>query len=92
MKNEKNNEVFQSLAMVTQFGINMIVPIVACTLFGVWLGEGLGISWLALPCFAVGALAGMRNIYVLARRIYQPGKQDETAHRKSEDTDVKKTQ
>ena len=92
MKKKNNNEVFQSLAMVTQFGINMIVPILACTLFGAWLGEKTGLSWLTLPLFAVGALAGMRNIFVLARKIYQPGKQDERAHPKGEDADVKKTQ
>lgn len=72
MKN--NREVFQSFAMVMQFGINMLVPILACTLFGAWLGEKLGISWLAIPFFTIGALAGMRNVFLFARRIYQPKK------------------
>ena len=72
MKSKNNNEVFQSFAMVMQFGINMIVPIVACTLFGAWLGEKVNISWMALPFFIMGALAGMRNVFVFARRIYQP--------------------
>ena len=34
MKYKKN--VFQSFTMVMQFGINMIVPILMCTLFGVY--------------------------------------------------------
>ena len=70
MKN--NREVVQSFAMVMQFGINMLVPILACTLFGAWLGEKLQISWLAIPFFVIGALAGMRNVFIFARRNYQP--------------------
>jgi dipeptide/tripeptide permease len=69
---KKDQQIFQSFAMVMQFGINMLVPIFACTLFGAWLGDKLNISWLALPFFAVGALAGMRNVFLFARRIYQP--------------------
>ena len=64
MKN--NREVVQSFAMVIQFGINMLVPILACTLFGAWLGEKLTISWLAIPFFVIGALAGMRNVFLFA--------------------------
>lgn len=72
MKN--NREVAQSFVMVMQFGINMLVPILACTLFGAWLGEKLQVTWLAIPFFVIGALAGMRNVFVFARRIYQPKK------------------
>ena len=96
MKN--NREVFQSLTMVMQFGINMLVPILACTLFGAWLGEKVNISWLAIPFFVIGALAGMRNVFVFARRIYQPkersGKYGNNIEEKEEKerSDVKKTQ
>ena len=37
MKNR--GKVFHAFTMVTQFGLNMIVPIVLCTLCGEWLGE-----------------------------------------------------
>ena len=84
MKN--NREVFQSFSMIMQFGINMLVPIFACTLFGAWLGEKTDISWLAIPFFAIGALAGMRNVFLFARRIYDPKKKDE------DKSDVKKTE
>jgi hypothetical protein len=89
MKNDrkKDREVFQSFAMVMQFGINMLVPIFACTLFGAWLGEKINISWLAIPFFAVGALAGMRNVFLFARRIYQPNQKQE-----KDQSDVKKTE
>ena len=84
MKN--NREVFQSFSMLMQFGINCLVPIFACTLFGAWLGEKVNISWLAVPFFALGALAGMRNVFLFARRIYDPKKKDE------DKSDVKKAE
>ena len=95
MKN--NREVVQSFAMIMQFGINMLVPILACTLFGAWLGEKLEVSWLAIPFFVVGALAGMRNVFVFARRIYQPKEHSDKDYRNIEEkekerSDVKKTQ
>lgn len=93
----KNKEVLQSFAMVMQFGINMLVPILACTLLGAWLGEKLEISWLAIPFFVIGALAGMRNVFVFARRIYQPREHSDKdcnniEEKKKETSDVKKTQ
>ena len=95
MKN--NREVVQSFAMIMQFGINMLVPILACTLFGAWLGEKVNISWLAIPFFVIGALAGMRNVFLFARRIYQP--KEHSGHsgnkkkkKEKERSNVKKTQ
>ena len=91
----KNKEVLQSFAMVMQFGINMLVPILACTLFGAWLGEKLNIPWLAIPFFVIGALAGMRNVFLFARRIYQPKEHsDKNTNNieEKESSDVKKTQ
>ena len=79
-------EVYQSITMVMQFGINMLVPIFACTWFGYWLGEKVAADWLAIPFFFVGALAGGRNIFVMAKKIYQPHN-----HNK-EKTDAEKTQ
>lgn len=96
MNKKNNHQVFQSLAMVTQFGINMLVPILACTLFGAWLGEKVDISWLAIPFFIVGALAGMRNVFLFARRIYEPKANLETKPGTEsgikEDKNVKKTE
>lgn len=46
----------------------MIVPIALCMFLGVWLGERLGISWLALPLFFVGALAGFTSNFKLMKR------------------------
>lgn len=69
MKNQR--KVFQSLTLILQFGLNMIVPICLCTLFGVWLGEKYEIPIITVPLFIVGALAGFTNIFKMAKNIYK---------------------
>lgn len=69
MKRQKGEEriVYQSLAMIMQFGLNMIVPICMMSALGVWLDRKLGTSFLTIVLFAVGAVAGGQNIYRIAR-------------------------
>lgn len=62
--------VYQALAMITQFGINMLVPIFLCTFLGMWLDKVFMTSWLTILLFFIGALAGFRNVYMFAKRIY----------------------
>lgn len=72
MKQRKGDDriVFQSLAMVTQFGLNMIVPICMMSALGVWLDGKLGTSWLTILFFVLGAVAGAQNVYRIAKRMY----------------------
>jgi F0F1-type ATP synthase assembly protein I len=68
MSKKDDHSVWDALIMVFQFGINMIVPIFMCTLFGVWLGNKVGIDWLAIPFFFIGAIAGGQNVYRMAKK------------------------
>jgi F0F1-type ATP synthase assembly protein I len=63
-----NRQVMEALVLVFQFGINMIVPIFLCSMIGIWLGERTGISWMMIPFFIVGALAGFTNIYKMVKK------------------------
>lgn len=67
---EKNRKVFQALTLILQFGLNMIVPIVMCTLFGTWIGRKYDMLWIVIPLFIMGALAGFTNIFKMAKKIY----------------------
>lgn len=79
-----NRKVFMSLTLILQFGLNMIVPIVMCTMLGVWLGKRYDIPVITVPLFLAGALAGFTNIFKMAKKIYgQDGESDRD--------DVKKT-
>lgn len=57
------------MAMIGQFGINMLVPVLLCSFLGSFLDKKLGTSYLVIFLFFVGAAAGFRNVYRLARRI-----------------------
>lgn len=66
-KKNNNREIVQALAMVLQFGINMLVPIAMCTIFGIWIGNKFNMEWIVIPLFFMGALAGYTNIYKMVR-------------------------
>ena len=78
MKNQR--KVLQSLTLILQFGLNMIVPIVMCTLLGAWLGEKYGMPIITVPLFIMGALAGFNNIFKMAKKIYGQGNEGKRDH------------
>ncbi len=67
MKNN-NKEIIQAFSMVLQFGLNMLVPMVLCTAFGIWLGNKLDMNWIVIPLFFVGAAAGYNSIFRMIKR------------------------
>ena len=71
MKQRKGEEriVYQSLAMIMQFGLNMIVPIGMMSALGIWLDGKLGTSFLTIILFILGAVAGGQNIYRMVKRM-----------------------
>ena len=72
--------VYHALTMITQFGINMLVPIFLCSFLGIYMDRKLGTSFWMVFLFFVGALAGFRNVYVFARRIYSMKSERDAAH------------
>ena len=80
---KKYNKVFQSLTLILQFGLNMIVPIFLCTMLGVWLGKKYNIPLITIPLFIVGALAGFTNIFKMAKKIYGQEGEDKTNVKKT---------
>lgn len=65
--------VYHALTTISQFGINMLVPIFLCSFFGLFLDNKFGTSFWVVIFFFAGALAGFRNIYLLAKKIYDDG-------------------
>lgn len=77
-RNKKyKKSVYQSLAVITQFGINMLVPIFMCSFAGLFLDRKLGTAFWFVLLFFVGALAGFRNIFILTRKIYEGEEKDD---------------
>ena len=65
-----NQNVYRALVMITQFSVNMLVPIFLCSFFGIFLDKKLGTNWLVIAFFFIGAVAGGRNVYVFAKKIF----------------------
>ena len=73
MKSRDRSDVLAAFTYVFQFGINMLVPIFLCTFAGVFIGRITGADWVVVPLFFVGALAGARNTYIQAKKLYDRG-------------------
>lgn len=83
-KNKKyKRSVYQSLAVITQFGISMLVPIFLCSFAGMFIDERFGTAYWFVLLFFVGALAGFRNIFILAKKIYEGDSSDEDRHQQT---------
>ena len=65
------SSVYQTFALVTQFGISMLVPIFLCAFLGKFLDDTFGTTFWFIVLFFAGALAGFRNIYVMAKKTYE---------------------
>lgn len=66
-----NRNVYQALMMITQFGVNMLVPILLCSFAGMFIDRKLGTSVWTVVLFFVGALAGFTNVFRFAKKIYE---------------------
>lgn len=72
MKRKKHfdKNVYRSLTLITQFGVNMLVPICMMSALGIFLDRKLGTSYWMVILFFVGAIAGGQNIYRMAKKMY----------------------
>lgn len=64
----KKSGVYKSLALITQLGLNMIVPTFICLFIGIWVGKLVG-TWVVIPFLFLGMGAGMRNCYLMAMNV-----------------------
>ena len=78
-----DRSVYKALTFFSQFTINMLVPIFLCSFAGYLLDKKLDTSIFFVILFFVGALAGFRNVYILAKRVYSNGKGDPLSEYKS---------
>jgi len=76
----KKRNVYKALAMITQFSINMLVPIFLCTFAGIYLDKWLGTSFIVIILFFLGAAAGFRNIIIMSRDIYKDDDKEKRKH------------
>ena len=80
-KSKHDKSVLQSLTLISQFGINMLVPICMMSALGIWLDGRYGTSFWTILLFFVGAIAGGQNVYRMAKKVYEA---EEKADEKTE--------
>jgi len=68
---KKGSNNLRILTYVTQFSINMLVPIFLCSGIGYMIDRKLDTDFVFILMFFIGAAAGARNIYILARREFK---------------------
>ena len=69
-----NTSVYQAFTMILQFSLNMIVPIVLCMLLGYYIDKWAHTSFWVIIFFFIGALAGGRNVYKMAKGVFDHDK------------------
>ncbi len=77
---QQDRSVMRALAMVGQFGINMLVPIAMCSFIGYGIDRLLETSFFVVILFFVGALAGGRNVYIFAKKVYDSDERKGKSH------------
>ena len=90
-----NSNIVRSFSMITQFTIHMLVPICMCSYGGYLLDKKSGTSFWFIFLFFVGALAGCRNVYLLAQKVsdgknHMPSKMYGSNHKKKIKEKVRK--
>lgn len=64
---KSNKSIFQNLALVSQVGIMMLIPILGCVLVGAFLDRFFKTSGIFLIIFVLlGVGSAFRNLYVLS--------------------------
>ncbi len=61
--------VYRTLALITQLGISMLVPIFLCVFLGSYIDEKFNLNTF-IPLMLLGMLAGARNVYKLIKQSY----------------------
>ncbi len=83
-KSKYDKSVYQSLTLISQFGINMLVPIAMMSVLGVWLDNRYHTSFWTILLFFVGAIAGGQNVYRMAKNVYEAEEKENGQSEKNE--------
>ena len=73
---KKNKNPYRNLVLISQIGIQIMVPIFMCLLIGILSDEKFS-TFFTLPLLTLGILAGGRNAYLLAMSTIKEEKNEE---------------
>ena len=74
----KNRSVFAALAMITQFGISVITPILLCILAASWLRGRFGLGdWVVLVGVLLGVGSSFLSMMKLIRQMSELSREED---------------
>lgn len=80
MKNNKKKGMYRNLALITQVGLNVIIPILLGVYIGRWLDEKFNKTmFFTMVLLIIGTLSGFMNLFKLVDRkdVKKNGKKDD---------------
>ena len=72
---KQNRDVTKALMLVTQLGVNMLVPIFLCLFVGQWMDQKWDTQFWTIVFIFVGILTAYRNFYVVIKPMLKGKKQ-----------------
>ncbi|MDA3845087.1 MAG: AtpZ/AtpI family protein [Vallitaleaceae bacterium] len=65
---KKSHETLKALGLLNQIAITMMVPIIGCVFFGIFLDKKLGTTpWLLIIFMFIGIGVAFRNLFVITK-------------------------
>lgn len=70
-------KTMRALAWITQFGLNMITPLVLCLIAASWLKNKFAVGdWIMLAAIAVGILCACASMYSFIKTVKNENRRD----------------
>ena len=82
---KESNEVANTLVLIVQIGVTMLVPILMCSIGGAWLDHKFQTRWIGVLVFILGTIAGFQNVYRLVRKYLKETKSPGELQREKEE-------
>lgn len=83
-RKDDKRKTFQTLSLITQLGLVMIVSIGMATALGIWLDRKLGTAFITVILFFLGAVAGGQGAYRMMKQIFE---EEDDKHDKTSEKD-----
>ena len=69
MENKGRLEILKALAMFTQFGLQILVPVVCCIVLAGWVQRAYQLgNWITILGIVLGVGAGISNLMSIIRK------------------------
>lgn len=80
---------YRNIVLITQLGIQIMVPIFMCLFAGIFLDKYLSTGFFTIILLILGVLAGGRNAYILAMSSIEAEQKEKEREKRERDEEYK---